>query len=142
MYLTYNEYKTLGGKLEEPEFTGFEFDAENLIDWYTFNRLHTGGKYPDTYPEAVKRCVFQLIGIAEQKQQALSLGADQNGNTTAAVASQSNDGVSISFNTMSASQVFDTLKNETSRTIYVTLNGVTNELGRKLLYRGIYPDDE
>ena len=92
--------------------------------------------------EAVKRCVFQLIGIAEQKQQALSLGADQNGNTTAAVASQSNDGVSISFNTMSASQVFDTLKNETSRIIYVTLNGVTNELGRKLLYRGIYPDDE
>lgn len=142
MYLTYNEYKTLGGKLEEPEFTGFEFEAENLIDWYTFNRLHTGGKYPDTYPEAVKRCVFRLIGIAEQKQQALSLGADQNGNTTAAVASQSNDGVSISFNTMSASQVFDTLKNETSRIIYVTLNGVTNELGRKLLYRGIYPDDE
>lgn len=142
MYLTFDEYKTLGGKLEEPEFTGFEFEAENLIDWYTFNRLHTGGKYPDTYPEAVKRCVFQLIGIAEQKQQALSLGADQNGDTTAAVASQSNDGVSISFNTMSASQVFDTLKNETSRIIYVTLNGVTNELGRKLLYRGIYPDDE
>lgn len=142
MYLTFDEYKTLGGKLEEPEFTGFEFEAENLIDWYTFNRLHIGGKYPDTYPEAVKRCVFQLIGIAEQKQQALSLGADQNGNTTAAIASQSNDGVSISFNTMSASQVFDTLKNETSHIIYVTLNGVTNELGRKLLYRGIYPDDE
>lgn len=142
MYLTYDEYKTLGGKLEEPEFVGFEYESENLIDWYTFNRLHIGGKYPDTYPEAVKRCVYQLINIAEQKQQALSLGADQNGNTTAAVASQSNDGVSISFNTMSAAQLFDTLKSETTRIIYTTLNGVTNELGRKLLYRGIYPDDE
>lgn len=142
MYLTYLDYVVMGGKLEEPDFTGFEYEAENLIDWYTFNRLRSGGKYQEEYPEAVKRCVFQLISIAEQKRQALSLGMDQNGNTTAAVASQSNDGVSISFNTMSASQVFDTLKNETSRIIYVMLNGVTNELGRKLLYKGIYPDDE
>lgn len=138
MYLTYLEYQTYGGNLSEQEFNTFEFEAESIIDWYTFNRL----KNDDTYPTAIKRCVYQLINIAQQAKQAMSLGVDQNGDTTAAVASQSNDGVSISFNTMNASQMFDTLKTETPRIINLYLNGVTNQLGRKLLYRGIYPDDE
>lgn len=141
MYLTYDEYKKMGGKLEEPEFTGFEYEAENLIDWYTFNRLHTGYEQSDEYPEAVKRCVYKLISLAKQKQNTLSLGVDQNGNTTASVASQSNDGVSISFNVMSASQVYNTLKNETPKIINQYLNGVRNKLGRRLLYRGIYPGE-
>ncbi len=138
MYLTYLEYQTYGGNLSEQEFNTFEFEAESIINWYTFNRL----KNDDTYPTAVKRCVYQLINIAQQAKQAMSLGVDQNGNTTAAISSQSNDGVSVSFNTLTADQALQTTIAERERYILTMLNGVTNEAGRRLLYRGVYPDDE
>lgn len=137
MYLTYEEYKDMGGTLNETAFNNVEFEARALIDWYTFNRLQN-----DTiYPEAVKRCVFNLVNIASKKQQAFSLGQDNEGNITSAISSQSNDGVSISYNTMNASEAFKVSKNEMITVINQYLQGVTNELGRKLLYRGLYPGE-
>ena len=137
MYLTYEEYKDMGGTLNETAFNNVEFEARALIDWYTFNRLQND----IIYPEAVKRCVFNLVNIAGKKQQAFSLGQDNEGNITSAISSQSNDGVSISYNTMNASEAFKVSKNEMITVINQYLQGVTNELGRKLLYRGLYPGE-
>lgn len=141
MYLSYVEYQNMGGTLDETAFNDFEFEAEAIVDWYTFNRLQND----TTYPEKLKQCMYKLIKLAQQKQDALSLGASEDGESTEGsgkyVASRSNDGVSISYNIMSASEVFGTLKDETKKTIILYLNGVVNELGRKVLYRGLYPGE-
>lgn len=136
MYLTYAEYQTMGGTLDETAFNNFEFEASCLVDWYTFNRL----KNETEYPETLKRCVFKLIEMVQAKNTSLSLGDDGSGNATA-IASQSNDGVSISYNVMSASRLFDNAKSEVKSIIQQYLSGVVNSLGHKLLYRGVYPDE-
>lgn len=137
MYLTYEEYLDMGGTLDETAFTKYNIEAEILIDWYTFNRL----QLETSIPLRVKQCVFKLISLAEMKAKSFVLGRDVTGEGAASVASQSNDGVSISYNTISASQAFDLAKSESKQLIKQYLNGVVNSAGRKLLYRGVYPNE-
>lgn len=137
MYLSYNEYKTMGGTLDGAAFSEYLIDTEILIDWYTFNRLHNETEIP----ERVKQCVFKLVSLADRKAKAFALGREVDGTGNASVSAQSNDGVSISYNTLSASQAFDLIKLECRQTVKQYLNGVTNSYGRKLLYRGIYPNE-
>lgn len=140
MYLTFTEYQNMGGTLDETAFTDFEYEAEAIVDWYTFNRLQN-----DTnYPEKLKQCMYKLIKMAQERQQAMSAGegsGETASESTAAIASRSNDGVSISYNVVSASDLFDKLKLEMETTVRIYLNGVVNELGRKVLYRGFYPGE-
>lgn len=140
MYLTYAEYQNMGGTLDETTFNSFEFEAETVIDWYTFNRL----QHEMDYPEKLKQCMYKLIQLAQEKQAAMSLGeasGESAEGSSASIASRSNDGVSISYNVMNAKDVFDTLKGEIELTVRMYLNGVVNELGRKVLYRGLYPGE-
>ena len=137
MYLTYEEYLNMGGTLDDAAFDNYLIDAEMLIDWYTFNRLEN----ETVIPEKVKKCVYKLISLADMKSKAFVLGREVNGEGNASVASQSNDGVSISYNTISASQALDLIKSDAENIIKQYLNGVVNSLGRKLLYRGIYPNE-
>lgn len=60
-YLTYNEYQSLGGTLEEMPFNLLEFKARKEIDKYTFGRLEEIG---NGYNE-VKLCVNDIIGILD-----------------------------------------------------------------------------
>ena len=64
MYLTFDEYLTFGGTLEEAAFDNLEFEARTVIDWWTYNRLQNDTEYP----EAVKRCMYKLITMIIQKQ--------------------------------------------------------------------------
>lgn len=140
MYLTYAEYHTMGGTLAVATFNDFEMQAEVVVDWYTFNRFHDDTVYPDR----LKQCVYQLIKLAQAKQSTLAAGEPVTGDgneVTAAIASRSNDGVSVSYNVMSASELFSTLTKETEETVQQYLNGVVNQLGRKVLYRGLYPGE-
>lgn len=139
MYLTYEEYQNMGGTLDETLFNDLGYEAQCQIDWYTFNRL----KQESTYPEEVKRCMYALIKIIYTVQQASMLGDDGSGDSgiTAAVASQSNDGVSISYNVISAQQAVEQSKAKIEDTVTKYLQGVMNSLGRKLLYRGLYPGE-
>lgn len=140
MYLAYNEYKDMGGALDEATFNDFEFEAEAIVDWYTFNRLQNDTEYPDR----LKQCMYKLIKLAQERQAALSLGegtGESSEGSTVSIASRSNDGVSISYNVMSAKDTFETLKDEMGNTVKMYLNGVVNELGRKVLYRGLYPGE-
>lgn len=140
MYLTFTEYQNMGGTLNETAFNDFEFEAESIVDWYTFNRLQN-----DTnYPEKLKQCMYKLIKMAQERQAAMSAGPSESGESTeggATITSRSNDGVSVSYNIISASDLFDKLKNEMASTVQMYLNGVVNELGRKVLYRGFYPGE-
>ena len=138
MYLTFDEYQEYGGTLEETAYNQLEFEARAIIDYWTFNRLQK----EEEYPEAVKRCVFKLISLIQDMQKATALDAQSsNESTKAGIASESNDGVSTSYNTLSAKDAVDTIKKEYEDTIRMYLSGVKNSLGHRLLYRGIYPNE-
>lgn len=140
-YLTYDEYTEVGGTLDETEFNYYAYEAESYIDWYTFNRLHNTTQIPD----AVKRCEVYLIKFIQERLSVLgvSMGnTDANAeNPIMSMMSQSNDGVSVSYSNMSAKDANASLYKEVEQTIQRQLAGVTNELGRKLLYRGLYPNE-
>lgn len=138
MYLTYDEYTQLGGStLEETAFEQLEFEASTIIDWWTFNRLHKQTEYP----EAVKRCVFKLISLLQDKQRATAVDPNSDVAIKPGIASESNDGVSTSYNTLSAKEAVDTIQKELDQTIQTYLMGIRNAVGNSLLYRGIYPNE-
>lgn len=153
MYLNYIDYRNMGGTLDETAFNDFEFEAETIIDWYTFNRLQN----EEELPERVKRCMYALIKLAKLKADALLLGkqviktTDSEGHTTtvstsAYISSESNDGVSRSYNSVDASNAFKALSsneagNELETLVQRYLQGVVNSLGQKVLYRGLYPNE-
>lgn len=138
MYLTYDEYTQLGGStLEETAFEQLEFEASAIIDWWTFNRL----RKQTEYPEAVKRCMFKLISLLQDKQRATAVDPTSENAIKPSIASESNDGVSTSYNTLSAKEAVDTIQKEVDQTIQTYLMGVRNSLGHNLLYRGVYPNE-
>lgn len=151
MYLSYADYTDMGGTLDETAFYDYAFEAKSWIDWYTFGRLKKMDN--GNLPEEVTRCMFRLIQLAKAKADAIGLvqhesesgsSSTTTGQTT--IASQSNDGVSISYNIMSASEVFSLLNskmggNVVETTVQQYLSTVTDQFGRRLLYRGIYEDE-
>lgn len=140
MYLTYDEYLAFGGTVEETAFDNLEFEARTVIDWWTYNRLQND----EEYPEAVKRCMFKLINLIIAKQQAQLLknnGTVNTDVTESGIVQQSNDGVSTTYNIMSASEIIAQSGEDVKSTIRMYLQNVRNSLGRKVLYRGLYPGE-
>ena len=138
MYLTFAEYQSMGGTLEETAFVNFEFEAESTINWYTFNRLANETEVSQN----VKRLMFRLIDIAQLNHKAQALGQDaQTGTVNGAIASQSNDGFSTSYNVLSAASAIEVSASETKRLVNYYLRAEVNSLGQKLLYRGVYPNE-
>lgn len=172
MYLTYEEYQKLGGKLDEANFTDLQFEASTQIDYYTFGRLRNDA-YEDLNYE-VKYCTYKLIQLIRDLQEASCLAQEEaeedassnvipdepeiiqptepgleqlaeiasvQKRVSATISSQSNDGVSISYNVMSARDAVEQLKEQISSTIRRYLEYVKNSKGRKVLYRGVYPGE-
>lgn len=139
MYLTYDEYTDMGGTVDETAFENLEFEARAQIDYWTFNRLVE----EETISDAVKRCMYKLISLLHTQQNMLdsSAPADQDGTVTAQIIGRSNDGVSVSYNAISANRIVDILQNSIKTTINQYLGNVRNSLGQKVLYRGIYPNE-
>lgn len=140
MYLTYDEYIDMGGTLEdETAFEQLEFEARSIIDWWTFNRL----RKQTTYPEAVKRCMFKLITLIQEKEIAMTpvTKGSSDSITTGGIVRESNDDVVAEYNTLSAKQSMDMVRAETKTVVARYLQGVRNSLGHKVLYRGVYPDE-
>ena len=131
----------MGGMyIDETAYQQIEFEARTVIDWWTFNRLQKETEYP----EAVKRCMVRLISLIVDKQKAMIVDALSGTNTDdvkANIASESNDGVSTSYNVLTAKDAVDTLQRELEHTVKMYLTGVKNSLGQYLLYRGIYPNE-
>ena len=141
LYLTFEEFEDMGGTLEETAFNDLEFEAETYIDWYTFDRL----KNEEEIPDRVKKCMYHIIKLLNDQMNLFNNGSDSS-NTSSTdsnkqIAAQSNDGVSTSYNTLSAKDAADTIKDELKTTVQMYLNGVKNSLGHKVLYRGIYPNE-
>lgn len=140
MYLTFSEYAAYGGTItDETTFNDLEFEASSVIDWYTFNRLQE----EETLPEAVKRCEYKIIQyiVAQQQVSGISAGTGADDSITSNVASQSNDGVSVSYNILSAKDAVENSKEQIGQIIKQYLSTVVNSLGQKVLYRGLYPNE-
>lgn len=140
MYLTFTEYQNMGGALDETTFNDYEFEARAKVDWYSFNRLQKETEQC----EAVKRCMYHLISLIQLQRDALTSGSGVGSSSSTGgglVASQSNDGVSVSYNTLSAKDLVDMIEPQIKKSISSYLQNVTNELGQKVLYRGLYPNE-
>ena len=83
-YLTYEEYKSLGGTLGEMPFNILEFKARQIINERTQKRLEN----VEAVPIEVKICMYHLIKIENSYQSKAS---------DVTVASENIDGYSVSY---------------------------------------------
>ncbi len=122
-YLTLAEYTAYGGTLIDPAFSRLEFQARSLVNQYTFGRL----KEDTTFSEAVKRVMFELIGMISNADVSVA-------GYTGAITQESNDGYSVSFaadSAVTAQKISDIAEGIILR--YLT--GEKNAAGELLLSR-------
>ena len=122
-YLTYSEYKELGGNFEELPFNILEFRARKEIDKYTFNRLQE----LDTQINEVKMCIFELIPVLDQLKT-----MSENGGIT----SENIDGYSVSYDTASV-DLIQARQKDISNTIRTYLINCKLEDGTPYMYCGV-----
>jgi len=118
-YLTYDEYKAMGGTLDAVAFSLQEFRARQLIDQLTHNRIS------DETPvrEAVKHAVRTLVDA-----QAASDAHDGR-----EITSETNDGVSVSYAVTGPGGAY-------ARRVDIVCEYLANEItaaGVPLLYAGV-----
>ena len=82
-YLEFDEYRLLGGTLDETPFSILELQAQKEIDKYTFGRLK---ELPEQIKE-VKVCIYRLIEMFN----------NYNSIDNTNVASENIDGYSVSY---------------------------------------------
>ena len=143
MYLDFSDYQNMGGTLDYTTFDNYAYKAGTIINLYTYNRLKKDlAEAPETIPESVKRCEYELIRLVQAKDSLLpTMGADGQITNSGSVASQSNDGVSVSYSApmmLSASEIASSYKTEIKDIVSMYLNDEVNSLGEHLLYKGVY----
>ncbi|MDR2046527.1 MAG: hypothetical protein LBP79_01250 [Clostridiales bacterium] len=121
-YLSYTEYRNLGGNLDVAAFTRQIFRAEKKVDIHTVGRLIREPEISVT----VKACLRRLVDYMHTTD-----GAESGGKTVSAV---SNDGVSVTY-AAAPTQAEITAKEEAI--IYEYLARETDGDGVPLLYRGV-----
>lgn len=127
-YLTYEEYKALGGTLDLTPFNLLEFEARKQIDSRTLNRLKNG----ENIPQEVKLCEYALINSINEFAKSTSNIAS-NGN----VASENTDGYSISYITSDKiSDIVSSKQDEINNIIETYLMFVVYN-GKHLMYCGV-----
>ncbi len=89
-YLTYAEYRSLGGTLDITPFNLLEFEARRKVDTETQSRLK--GTDSQAVPQEVKLCIFHLINAINHYTDSIE-SATKNGN----IASENTDGYSVSY---------------------------------------------
>ena len=123
-YLSYEEYRSLGGTLDLTPFNLLEFEARKEIDKYTFGRLIS----LENQVKEVKICVFNLIKSLEGYNSDIS----RNKN----ISSESTDGYSVSYGTNTA-ETTKAKETEIKNIINTYLSNLYLENGTPYLYRGV-----
>jgi hypothetical protein len=113
-YLTYEEYKALGGTIDLTPFQLLEFECRRRIDERTQNRLRN----IDKIPKEVRLCIYKLMNVMSSYDQGLDT-VSRN------IASENIDGYSVSYVTGSQIQeVLKTKNREIDDIIMTYLSGV------------------
>ena len=125
-YLTYNEYRALGGTIDLTPFNLLEFEARRKVDERTQGRL----KNVVNIPQEVKMCVFALINSIN------SYGSSTEGNSKN-IASETTDGYSVSY--VTGGTIQEMIKSKS-----VELNDIINTYligvivnGEHIMYLGV-----
>ena len=126
-YLTYDDYKALGGTIDQTPFNILEFEARRKIDERTFGRL----KLLEEQPIEVKMCMFALINSINSYNNAYQNSNNRN------VASESVGSYSVSYASGTQIQEIINSKNvEIEEIIRTYLMGVVVN-GEHILYIGV-----
>ena len=91
-YLTYEEYRLLGGKMEYMPFNLLEFEARKIIDGRTQRRL----KKVEKIPQEVKLCVNKMINTIGSYISTTNVDTT-DGVKKGNIASENTDGYSVSY---------------------------------------------
>ena len=121
-YLTYEEYKSLGGTLGEMPFNILELKARQIINERTQNRL----KNIEEMPQEVKICVYDLINTMNKYN--LS-----DNSTSSNVSSENTDGYSVTYK--SGTEMTTEQKAQLEDVMLTDLYGVVVN-GEAILYLG------
>lgn len=120
-YLTYDEYRLLGGTLDIMPFNLLEFEARKIIDSRTQNRI----KKLDKIPEEVKLCINNMIGT-------INSYAINEENHNKNIESETVGSYSVSY--ASSSQIQETIKSKQSELEDIIFNYLVST---GLLYLGV-----
>ena len=124
-YLSYNEYKELGGTILEMPFNILEFEARKKTDERTQRRLYNVSKIP----LEVKMCIYKLIEFMNtyEEQQIVN----------SSIASENIDGYSVTYNNSNnTSEIIKTKSRQIDDIITTYLiNTVVNN--QHILYLGV-----
>lgn len=121
-YLSYEEYKSLGGTLGEMPFNILELKARQVINERTQNRL----KDVEQIPQEVKICVYDLINTMNKYN--LS-----NNSTSSNISSENTDGYSVTYK--SGTELTTEQKAQFEDVMLTDLYGVIVN-GESILYLG------
>ena len=129
-YLTYSEYRELGGTLEETPFSLLEYEVRKIIDSRTQRRLV--GTDSTDIPTEVKMCEFRLIDSLNNYYESENTITGK-GN----IASESTDGYNIQYMTIGQiSELINSKYAEINDEISTYLTGVIFNK-EHLLFAGI-----
>ena len=121
-YLSYEEYKSLGGTLGEMPFNILELKARQIINERTQNRL----KNTKEMPQEVKICVYDLINTMNKYN--LS-----DNSTSSNISSENTDGYSVTYK--SGTEMTTEQKAQLEDVMLTDLYGVVVN-GEAILYLG------
>ena len=121
IYLTYTEYKEIGGTLEETAFNRNIDRACGVIDNATHNRIECMAEVPQR-AKALCRDLVEYLA--------------KNDTTEIAVTSRSQSAGSVSESESYATKTADDVYGDIQNVIYDYLLNVTDDNGIPLLYRG------
>lgn len=121
IYLTYTEYKEIGGTLEETAFNRNIDRACGVIDNATHNRIECMAEVP----QRVKALCRDLVEYLAR-----------NDTTEIAVTSRSQSAGGVSESESYATKTADDMYGDIQNMIYDYLLNVTDDNGIPLLYRG------
>lgn len=122
-YLSYDEYKEMGGTMEQADFTLAEFKAEKRIDYLTDSRV----KAMAEVPEAVKLCIMAIMEMESK------VGTEAQVSNPV-VTSFNNDGYSESYGKAMGAEDADKAMNGLVKEY---LYGEVDDYGVPLLFRGL-----
>ena len=122
-YLSYEEYKSLGGTLGEMPFNILELKARQVINERTQNRL----KNIKEIPQEVKICVYDLINTMNKYN--LS-----NNSTSSNISSENTDGYSVTYK--SGTELTEEQKKQYDDVMETDLYGVIVD-NTPILYLGV-----
>ena len=124
-YLTYNEYKALGGSLDITPFKLLEFEARRIIDNRTLQRL----KGIEKVPQEVKMCMLSLVDTINSYA--------NKSQTSKNISSESVGSYAVTY--ITGAQIQETIKSKNAELTDMVVTYLTGVIvnGEHIIYCGV-----